>query len=104
MQDVLITDLKSQIEHGNVVIIAGTGVYVVACSDQKIDGYPVARWDGILLRGVDYCLNVEHVLDSKSPGTYGRWLQDTVGKLEPIRPELLCLLASFPGVLATLNY
>ena len=64
-QDVLITDLKSQIEHGNVVIIAGTGVYVVACSDQKIDGYPVARWDGILLHGVDYCPNVEHVLDSK---------------------------------------
>jgi hypothetical protein len=43
-------------------------------------------------------------LRSKSSGTYRGWLKDTVGKLMPTHPDILHVLASFPGLLATLNY
>jgi ABC-type cobalamin/Fe3+-siderophores transport system ATPase subunit len=134
-QQTLLNDLKAQITRGNVVIIAGTGVSITACGDQKIDGHPVARWDGLLFHGVDHCLKVHQLLQpeeaqllnmqvrlakpdflvsaaelissrlsSKSPGVYHRWLKDAVGALEPVQPEILRVLANFPGVLATLNY
>jgi len=134
-QALIEADLKPPIAAGKIAIIAGTGVSVTACDQQEVDGCQVARWDGLLLHGVDYCLNVEHVLEAddadvlrlqikrakpdflasaaelissrliaKSPATYRRWLKDSVGKLEPVQPEILQVLAGFPGLLATLNY
>ena len=43
-------------------------------------------------------------LCNRSLGVFHRWLKDTVGKLEPVQPEILNVLASLPGVLATLAY
>jgi hypothetical protein len=37
------------------VIIAGTGVSIVACGNQKIEGHPVASWVGLLQHGLEYC-------------------------------------------------
>jgi predicted NACHT family NTPase len=138
-RDTLLGDLTAQVARGRLVVIAGTGVSISACGDQEVSGnegsYAVARWDGLLLHGVDRCVHTEHVLDAdearivrlqikcanpdflvsaaelvsgrlrgKSPGTYHRWLKDTVGELDPTHPEILNVLAAFPGVLATLNY
>jgi hypothetical protein len=64
-QEQLIGELTREISSGNIVAVAGTGVSIMACEDQKVDGHPVARWDGLLLHGVDYCVNTEHVLDKK---------------------------------------
>ena len=135
--DPLVAKLKAEVEkhRGRLAIIAGTGVSITACQDQEVDGHKVARWDGLLLHGVDYGENVEHVLDAeeaedlrrqirrgkpdfltaaaeiitsrltgKLPGAFRRWLQESVGKLEPRAPEILHALAGVPGVLATLNY
>ena len=134
-QQTRITNLKDEIAAGRVVVVAGTGVSIMACEDQLIDGHPVARWDGLLRHGVDHCLSTHQLLTKveakilnaqiksgapdflvsaaelitarlrgKSPGTYRGWLKDTVGKLSPTQPAILQILASFPGVLATLNY
>ena len=62
--DPLVVKLKAEVEKSKdkLVIIAGTGVSITACRDQLVDGHKVAGWDGLLLHGVDYCQNVEHVL------------------------------------------
>jgi len=64
--DPLVAKLKAEVEkhRGRLAIIAGTGVSITACQDQEVDGHKVARWDGLLLHGVDYCQKVEHVLDA----------------------------------------
>ena len=65
--DALVVKLKAEVEESKeeLVIIAGTGVSITACKDQVVDGHKVAHWDGLLLHGVDYCQNVEHVLDAE---------------------------------------
>jgi hypothetical protein len=45
--DALKNELKSQVASGQIVVVAGTGVSIMACGDQKIEGFPVARWDGL---------------------------------------------------------
>lgn len=47
---------------------------------------------------------IESRLMGKAPGTYRAWLKESLGKLEPVKPEILNVLAGFPGLLATLNY
>jgi hypothetical protein len=37
-----IEKLKTDIACGRVVVIAGTGISIMACGNQKIDGYRVA--------------------------------------------------------------
>lgn len=134
-RNTLYDDLNTAMATGRVVVIAGTGVSVTASGDKQVDGHAVARWDGLLLHGVDHCLTAHGLLTpkqaeslrgqielreadflvsaaevvsgrllAKSLGVYRRWLKDTVGKLEPVQPEILQVLASLPGVLATLNY
>lgn len=61
--NILLSDLKTEISRGQIVVVAGTGVAIAASDDQKIDGHQVASWDGLLLHGVDYCLNVHQVID-----------------------------------------
>lgn len=74
-QDTLLTDLRAQVALGNVVIIAGTGVAILGCRDQRIDALPVARWDGLLRHGIEYGLKVEHVLDAEDAEVLRRQVQ-----------------------------
>jgi hypothetical protein len=62
--DTLVVDLKRQIERGNIVVVAGTGVSVATCEDSKIDGFAVSRWEELLIHGVNHCMHVEGVLDA----------------------------------------
>jgi len=132
-RDNLIQKLKQDIAGGRAVIIAGTGVSIEASNNQKISGYSVASWIGLLKHGIEYCktrllvdeasvtvfntqiesgsaeflvMTAEGISArlSKSPGVFRAWLQDTVGSLEPTNPEILRALAALPCVLATLNY
>jgi SIR2-like domain len=130
----LIQKLKEDIPKGRVVIIAGTGVSIAACGNQKIEGYPVASWAGLLQHGLAYCRNlgladeadaellsmqigsgkpnfliaaaedISQRLQSRSPGVFRGWLKHTVGALLPKHRAVLDALAALPGVLATLNY
>ena len=129
----LIQKLKEDITQGRVVIIAGTGVSIAACGNQEIEGYPVASWAGLLQHGLAYCRHLNLVDEkgvkifnvqiesgdaeflvsaaegisarlAKTPGVFLGWLQNTVGNLEPMYPDMLKSLATLPCVLATLNY
>ena len=53
-RETLIRKLKEDIANGHVVIIAGTGVSIAACGNEKIDGHPVASWPGLLQHGLEY--------------------------------------------------
>lgn len=133
-QESLVADLKAEIDSGSIVVVAGTGVSIMASNDQQVDGHSVARWDCLLNHGVDCCFNQDLItaslasllkqqiasgeidvlisaaeiivarLRGKAPGIYRGWLKDTVGRLEPTQPEILQALAALGGVLATLNY
>jgi hypothetical protein len=50
----LIETLKDDIAAGRVVVIAGTGVSVVASGNPKIAGHHVATWTGLLGHGIDH--------------------------------------------------
>ena len=56
-QESLVADLKAEIASGSIVVVAGTGVSIMASNDQQVDGYSVARWDSLLNHGVDCCFN-----------------------------------------------
>jgi parallel beta-helix repeat protein len=128
-----IEKLKEDIARGRVLIIAGTGVSIAACGDQKIEGHPVASWVGLLQHGLEECKRRKLVDEkaakifdaqiesgdteflvsaaegisarlSKWSGVFRGWLQDTVGALEPKHPEILESLANLPCVIVTLNY
>ena len=51
----LIETLKDDIAAGRVVVIAGTGVSVVASGNPKIAGHHVATWTGLLGHGIAHC-------------------------------------------------
>ncbi len=134
-QKTLVDDLKQHISHGQVVVVAGTGISVATCENQQVGSFPVATWTGLLKHGVDFCQHTESALNAKEarsvlgqikvgetdflitaaelitkrlhdkrPGAFRRWLKDSVGKLAPTQPGIIQILASWPVVLATLNY
>lgn len=129
-----IEKLKSAVASGRVVTIVGTGISVAATDGQKIEGFPVATWPGLLSHGAKHARDlgladdgdvqlwndqiasgktnflisaaqdITDRLRSASPGVFRGWLKDTVGKLELRDRALIDALANLPGVLATLNY
>ena len=110
-RETLIQKLKEDIAHGRIVIIAGTGISIQACGNQKIEGYPVASWPGLLQHGLEYCRTLGAVddedvevlaaqiksnrtnflisapeeisqrLQPRAPGVFRGWLKNTVGAL-----------------------
>lgn len=130
----LIEKLRRHVASRRVVAVVGTGVSVATCANQKVDGYAVATWTGLLEHGLHYCRTLGLVdaedesiigqqitsgktsfliaaaeqismrLRSRDPGVYRGWLKDTVGALKVHEPALIETLASVAGVLATLNY
>jgi formylglycine-generating enzyme required for sulfatase activity len=126
--------LRAEVRSGKIVVVAGTGISIAACNDQKVDEFPVARWDGLLRHGVKQCVD-EGVLDaeaadslrqqikvgspdflvgaadivcnrlqSKRPGSYRGWLDQTVGQLQCVDTALPLALAELGGILTTLAY
>ena len=63
-QKTLVDDLKQHISHGQVVVVAGTGVSVATCENQQVDTFPVAIWTGLLKHGMHFCQHTESVLDA----------------------------------------
>jgi hypothetical protein len=54
----LIQKLKDDIAQGRVVTIVGTGVSVMACGNQEVEGCKVATWIGLLEHGVKHCKDI----------------------------------------------
>jgi hypothetical protein len=54
----LIQKLKEDIAQGRVVTIVGTGVSVMACGNQEVEGCKVATWIGLLEHGVKHCKDI----------------------------------------------
>lgn len=129
-----IEKLKGAVASGRVVTIVGTGVSVAITAGQKIEGFSVATWPGLLSHGakhardlgladdgdvklwtdqiasgktkflINAAQDIADCLRGKSPGVFRGWLKETVGKLELRDRALVDALANLPGVLATLNY
>lgn len=130
----LIDKLKDDIAAGRVVVIAGTGVSVVASGNPKIAGHHVATWTGLLGHGIAHCTDrgtitpevanhltaqlrlgetdllitaaetVSQRLRGQSPGTFRGWLKDSIGELKVQAPALIDALQALGGLIATLNY
>jgi hypothetical protein len=128
--ELLIKDLRAQIERGQVIAIVGAGVSIGAT-----DRNPLASWTGLLEDGVDRCCRVvkplpngwrERVLaeigsgdlddllsaadkvsrklGAPSGGQYRRWLRESVGSLRPQRSKVIKALHALGVKLATTNY
>ena len=134
-QESLKKNLAEAVASKNLAIIVGTGVTAAATGNQKVDGFSICGWPGLLKHGVwtlrhthglvdektakiiDDMIDSSNVglmiaageqvtthLSNKAPAVYHRWLQDSVGRLNPSKPEIVNVLAKLGGVLATLNY
>jgi hypothetical protein len=133
-RETLIAKLKEDITQARVVVIAGTGVSVAACGNQKVEGQAVATWVGLLQHGVQHCKDIGAADESdaellamqiksgktnflisaaedisqrmrtKAAGVFLGWLKNTIGELKVMDRAVLDTIAALPGVLATLNY
>jgi hypothetical protein len=126
----LIDDLRDQINRGRVVAIVGTGVSISAT-----DRNPLASWTGLLEDGVQRCSalftdlsstwkdralgeihsgdmddllsaaeKVSRKLGAPGGGEYRRWLRESVGTLKVQHPEVIEALHGLGLTLATTNY
>ena len=107
----LIDNLKDDIAAGRVVVIAGTGVSVVASGNPEIAGHHVATWVGLLGHGIAHCTDrgaitpevanhltaqlkldetdllisaaetVSQRMRGQSPGVFRGWLKNSIGTL-----------------------
>ncbi len=130
----LIDNLKDDIAAGRVVVIAGTGVSVVASGNPEIAGHHVATWVGLLGHGIAHCTDrgaitpevanhltaqlkldetdllitaaetVSQRLRGQSPGVFRGWLKDSISQLKVQAPALIEALQALGGLIATLNY
>lgn len=130
----LIETLKDDIAAGRVVVIAGTGVSVVASGNPEISGHRVATWTGLLGHGIDHGEDkgeiaadeashlaaqlklgstdmligaaeiISQRLRNQSPGVFRGWLKDSIGQLTVQNRALIDALQALGGLIATLNY
>jgi hypothetical protein len=110
-----------------VLIVVGAGVSVATTNNS-----PCASWVGLLKHGIDYCKNrdlslpreweelrqrqlqlKEHIsvgsaittaLQRMHEGEFGRWLNESIGKLAPGNDRLIRAIASLDVQVATTNY
>ena len=134
-QESLKKNLAEAVASKNLAIIVGTGVTAAATGNQKVDGFSICGWTGLLKHGVwtlrqthglvdeqkakildimidssdvDFMISageeIANRLSKKAPAVYHCWLKDSVGRLNPSKPDIVKVLANLGGVLATLNY
>jgi hypothetical protein len=129
MSDALLQDLRGQLAVGDVVAVVGAGLSLSATGNAE-----VASWTGLLRSGVKYCQDIAHVDDewarraredidsgdmdgilstaekvtNKLGGNSGpefrRWLEETVGRLEPSASDTLRALKDLEIPIVTTNY
>lgn len=126
--------LKNAIQANQLVAVMGTGVSLAVGEPLVIDGCNVASWPGLIQHGVHRCRSlgliteeratqlkqvvewnnvddlihvaeeVTKTLRAASPGTYQKWLNETVGKLKVKDPRLIHALDRICKLLSSLNY
>jgi tetratricopeptide (TPR) repeat protein len=128
MSDGIENDLRQQLANGRAVLVVGSGVSIAATNRAK-----AASWQGLLELGVEHCVTLDgarrgkwesrKLEDVHSPnlhdllsaatniagiirkeGEWSRWLSDTVGQLQPVRPEILAALGGLNAPIVTTNY
>lgn len=126
--------LKNAIQANQLVAVMGTGVSLAVAEPLTVDGFNVAAWHGLIQHGIHRCRalgliteeradqlkkmvawnivddlihvaeTVTKTLRAASPGTYQKWLDETVGKLKVKAPSLIHALDRICKLLSTLNY
>jgi len=129
MTTLLLNDLREMVAAKQAVVFVGSGISVGAT-----EGAAAASWVGLLRTGVercrelhlvgdDWCARVKAEIDSsdvddlisaaekvskklKAPDgpEYGRWLEDTIGKLKPAKRAVIEALRNLDIPLITTNY
>ena len=130
MYEDLVSDVRSRVAAGEVVIVAGAGVSAAAT-----DGAPAASWLGLLRAGVDHVTatvpgvegtwapvmsgllelgdltsllsvaeQVTSRLGGREGGEYARFLAESVGGLELVDRRVPAALVSWGVPVATTNY
>jgi hypothetical protein len=127
--NILLEDLRRQIQNRHVVAIVGAGVSVAAADNKS-----VASWKGLLTSGVERCVAVVPALPdgwasrvqeeinsgdlddllsaaekvssklSNHGGEYARWLRETVGSLRVVNSDVIIALNNLGVPLVTTNY
>jgi hypothetical protein len=123
----LFQDLSDEIAHGRVVVVVGAGVSIGATGDA-----PAASWTGLLSSGVEHCRDVlrtpaewvdrrlaairsgdvDELIEAagtisrqlRAGGEYGRWLEESVGRLRLRDDSVIRALAGLRAPLLTTNY
>lgn len=127
-QQKLLDDLREDLAKGGVLVVAGTGVSIQATKNQ-----PCASWKGLILDGIDHCVNTNLLpeaeavplrgrLDGNDPkamidvaetissslgapgGEFGRWLVGSVGRLNLRDRDIVESIHSLGAPIATTNY
>lgn len=121
--------LRQELAKGNVLVVAGSGV-----SLQATRGATCAGWLGLILNGIDYCVNNGLVSDRKATfwrdqagnddlsgrlqaadrissalgapdgGEFRSWLQQSLGRLEVVDGEIIDSIHGLGTTIATTNY
>ena len=124
-------ELRRLLAKGEVVVVAGAGVSMSVVGDQTVDDHPVASWTGLLRHGIDRAPNkteewrerrradvdsgdvgemvnvagsITRELQGPQGGAYAKWLNDTIGALEPRNRGLIEALELLRAPIATTNY
>lgn len=122
----LIDDLRRDLRSGNSLLIVGSGVSIAATAGERC-----ASWDGLLLDGIEHCvekkrsltheegdvlrdrlkkadvagrIDVAQTVQQKLGLDLRRWLRGTVGSLVPVKRGVLDAVHAIGARIATTNY
>jgi len=125
----LLDDLRGELAKGNVLIVAGTGVSIQASGND-----PRASWKGLILDGIDHCVQtnlmtedmaaalrgklaanvignmievaetISQTVGAPHGGEFRRWLWESVGKLPLLHRGIIETIHDLGAQIATTNY
>src|SRR5215213_4811496 len=128
-QERLVEDLRVDLALGEVLVVVGTGVSIQATGNADC-----ARWDGLILNGIEHAVQtnllsesaatrlrnrlnkkttkdflavaqaVSKALGAPDGGEFRRWLAETVGSLEVKARTLIDAIHALGAPIATTNY
>jgi tetratricopeptide (TPR) repeat protein len=128
-QQRLLDDLIDDLTKGTALLVAGTGVSI-----QASGGQPCASWDGLILDGIEHCVQtnllelgeaeslrgqlkakdvgkmldvaerVSETLGAPGGGEFRRWLHESVGTLDLRRREIIDAIHDLGVPIGTTNY
>jgi tetratricopeptide (TPR) repeat protein len=125
----LLDDLIEDLTKGTALLVAGTGVSI-----QASGGQPCASWDGLILDGIEHCVQtnllepdeaellrgqlkakdvgkmievaerISETLGAPGGGEFRRWLQESVGALDLRHREIIDAIHDLGVPIGTTNY